>query len=107
MSILNSRLNPIASDNQNCYECYAQLLIYPSEIHPHKVSEALNLEATKINVIGDTLSNSLGKVREIKVAGWFLSSVYHVKSKDLRENLNWLLEKVNPVENDLKKITMH
>jgi hypothetical protein len=91
MSILNSRLNPIASDNQNCYECYAQLLIYPSEIHPHKVSEALNLEATKINVIGDTLSNSLGKVREIKVAGWFLSSVYHVKSKDLRENLKMTL----------------
>lgn len=104
MNVTNSRLNPIASDNYNCYECYAQLLIYPGEVHPDEVSDALNLEATKVNVIGDTLTNSLGRVREIKLAGWFLSSECYVKSKDLREHLNWLLDKLNPVSDELKKL---
>lgn len=64
MIMKNSRLNPIESENSNCYECYAQLLIYPAEIHPDEVSDALNLQATKVNVIGDIVTNSLGKVRE-------------------------------------------
>lgn len=104
MNLTNSRLNSIASENHNCYECYAQLLIYPADIHPDQISEHLNLEATKVNVIGDTSTNSLGKVREIKLAGWFLSSEKNIESKDLREHLDWLINKLIPVKSQLASL---
>ncbi|MFU2315807.1 DUF4279 domain-containing protein [Rahnella sp. PCH160] len=104
MKIEDSRLNPISPNNENCYECYAQLLIYPAHTHPNEVSEFLKLEATKINIVGDIITNSLGKTREVKLSGWFLSSELHVTSKDLRDHLNWFIEKLNPVETELRKL---
>ena len=71
---MNSRKTLRSSDYEGCEECRVSLLIYPNEyIHPDEVSNILQLEPTKKNIIGTVVTNSLGRTRKITVAGWFLS----------------------------------
>ena len=37
-----------------------------------------------------------GRLREATVSGWFLSSEGQVASKDLRDHLDWLLDRLRP-----------
>jgi hypothetical protein len=104
MSTINSRITPISDGYPTCSECYAQLLIYPGAMHPDDVSKLLGLEPTQKNIAGTVVTNSRGKTREIKLSGWFLSSEQYVQSKDLREHIDWLLEKIKPLKKELIKL---
>lgn len=104
MNLMNSRRTPISPDYPTCDECYVKLLIYPDALHPDEVSQILNLEPTKKNIIGTKITNSRGRVREITIAGWFLSSENYVNSKDLRDHLDWLLNKIEPSSKALKQL---
>ena len=96
MKSISSRRTPVSPEYPSCDECYASLLIYPDLVHPDEVSRILNLEPTNKNIVGTQVTNSRGRVREITIAGWFLSSKGYVHSKDLREHLNWLLTRIEP-----------
>lgn len=99
---MNSRKTLRSSDYEGCEECRVSLLIYPNEyIHPDEVSNILQLEPTKKNIINTVVTNSLGRTRKITVAGWFLSSEKYVQSKDIRDHLDWLLRKILPSKNGL------
>ncbi len=104
MSTINSRITPVSNDYATCAECYVKLSIYPGGMHPDEVSEILILEPTQQNNLGETITNSLGRTRVIKQAAWYLSSELYVQSKDIREHLNWILEKINPSEIGLKQL---
>lgn len=104
MNTINSRITPISSDYATCSECYTQLLIYPGEMHPDNVSKLLGIEPTQKNIVGEKISNSRGRSREIRLSGWFLSSESHVQSKDLRDHIDWLLRKVTPAITGLKQL---
>ena len=68
MMNMNSRKTLRSSDYE---ECRVSLLIYPNEyIHPDEISNILQLEPTKKNIIGTVVTNSLGRTRKITVAGW-------------------------------------
>lgn len=101
---INSRRTPISSDCEACEECRVSLLIYPDRVHPDDVSKILQLEPTKKNIVGTKITNSLGRTREITIAGWFLSSEQYVQSKDIRNHLDWLLNKILPSANGLAQL---
>ncbi|MEQ9888608.1 DUF4279 domain-containing protein [Pectobacterium zantedeschiae] len=80
------------------------MLIYPAEMHPDEVSAILNIEPTQKNIIGDRKTNSLGRTREVKTSGWFLSSEDFVFSKDLRDHIDWIVAKLDASREGLKKL---
>ncbi|MCW2479267.1 DUF4279 domain-containing protein [Candidatus Symbiopectobacterium sp. NZEC135] len=104
MNTISSRITPISPNYETCLECRVSLLIYPGTMHPDEVSAILNMEPSQKNIIGDKRINSLGRTREIKIAGWFLSSEMFVSSKDLRDHINWITAKLNPAKAGLKKL---
>lgn len=92
-----------------CAETYAKLLIYPGNLGVDEVSKMLELEPTHKQDKGDRLINSRGQIRFAKNSLWMLSSEIDVDSKDLRDHLNWIVEKLDKnklgklqLENDIK-----
>lgn len=104
MNSISSRRTPINPDYPTCDECYAALFVYPGERHPDEVSQLLNMEPTRKNVAGTTIINSSGRQRKIPISGWFLSSEGKVKSKDLRDHINWLLNKIYAAKAGIKQL---
>lgn len=87
----NSRLTPLSTDYPSCDEYYASLLIYTGDIHPDTISIQLGLVPTQLNVRGEVILTQLGKSRRAKNSYWQLSTKESVKSKDIRDHLDWLL----------------
>lgn len=104
MNITDSMITPVAKDYETCSECYAELLIYPGSIHPDDITSLLGICATQINIAGTTVMNSRGKVREIKISGWFLSSKDAIKSKDLRDHIDWIINQLYESKDALYKV---
>lgn len=104
MDVFNSMITPVAKDYATCSECYAELLIYPGLIHPDKITRLLGVSATQINVAGTSVTNSRGKVREIKRSGWFLSSKDTVESRDLRDHIDWIVMRLSESKDALHEI---
>lgn len=74
-----------------CHDCKSQLLIFPENLHPDKLSYIFNMEPTTKQVKGEYRENFEGKKILIKRSQWFIISEYHVPSKDLREHILWLI----------------
>ncbi|UCP81808.1 DUF4279 domain-containing protein [Pectobacterium versatile] len=104
MSTVNSRITPPNPNYEACLECRAKLLIYPGKMHPDEVSAMLSIEPTQKNIIGDRKKNSLGRTREVKISGWFLSSEDFISSKNLRDHIDWIVAKLDASREDLKKL---
>lgn len=104
MSTTDSMITPVSQDYPTCSECYAELSIYPGDIHPEKITILLGVNPTQINVAGASVTNSRGRTREIKLSGWFLSSKNNVMSKDLRDHIDWVVNQLSPVTERLNEI---
>ncbi|WP_324723287.1 DUF4279 domain-containing protein [Lelliottia sp. JS-SCA-14] len=104
MSTSDSMMTPVAHDYSTCSECYTELSIYTGNTHPQEITRLLGIKPTQVNVLGDKIVNSRGKTREIKLAGWFLSSKTQVNSKDLREHIDWILMLLSPVKVGLSEV---
>ncbi|WP_237142816.1 DUF4279 domain-containing protein [Pseudomonas lurida] len=100
----NSRITPVSSDYETCAECYVRLMIYPGERHPDEITNIMQVRPTLINVAGEKITNSRGLTREVKNSGWFLSSEGYVLSKDLREHIDWIVEKISPHRESLRTV---
>lgn len=104
MNFIKNRITPICSDYETCSECFVRLMIYTGAINPNEITKLLEVEPTYITLAGDKITNSLGRTREVKNSGWFLSSEEIVNSKDLREHIDWIVSKISPFATNLKKI---
>ena len=83
----------------------AKLLIYPGELHPSALTTLLGITPTDTVAIGERKRpNSLGRAPIGKVNGWFLSSEGRVQSNDLRRHLDWLIAKLEPSQEQLRKL---
>ena len=90
-----SRQTPIDDEYGTCLETRATLRIYPpGDMSPHEITKRLEIEPSKVNVIGESHVNRLGRVRVVKFNGWFLSTEGQVRSLDTRRHLLWLLERL-------------
>jgi hypothetical protein len=99
-----SRRTPYDDEYGTCLETRAELLIYPGALSPHEVTDRLQLEPSRINIVGEEHVNELGRKRVVKANGWFLSSEGQVESLDTRRHLDWLLERLAPRSQSLKEI---
>lgn len=64
----------------------------------------MQVRPTLINVAGEKITNSRGLTREVKNSGWFLSTEGYVLSKDLREHIDWIVEKISPHRESLRTV---
>lgn len=99
-----SRITPVSSDYETCAECYVKLMIYPGEMHPDEITNVMQVRPTLINVAGEKVTNSRGLTREVKDSGWFLSTEGYVLSKDLRDHIDWVVEKISPHSESLRAV---
>lgn len=104
MNTYESKMTPIDKDYETCAECYVNLCIYPDHMHPDQISSLLNIKPTEKNIAGTSVINSIGRVREVKISSWFLCSHEYVKSRDLRDHVDWLSSKLNKSINELKHL---
>ncbi|MDH1523663.1 DUF4279 domain-containing protein [Achromobacter mucicolens] len=101
---LQTRITPVAPDYESCAECYARLMIYPGGRHPDVITDIFHIQPTSVNVVGDVITNSRGRKRQIKNSGWFLSTEGLVLSKDIRQHIGWLVKIIYPRRHALKEI---
>lgn len=99
-----SRLTPYDDGYGTCLETRCELRIYPGDLEPQEVSRQLGIEPTLVNVAGRVRVNSLGLERTIPKNGWFLSSEADVDSLDLRRHLDWLIHRLKPAGESLKRL---
>ena len=99
-----TRITPVAPNFESCAECFARLMIYPGERHPDQITDLLGIQPTMTNVAGDKVKHVRGSVRTVKYSGWFLSTENYVVSKDVRQHIDWLIEKIRPHRDALKSI---
>lgn len=86
----------------SCDNTYVKLLIYPGEASVDEVSKVLQLKPSSTQYEGQEIINSKGRVRFAKNSLWILSSEGRVASKDLRDHLDWLSNKLLKIKSNLK-----
>jgi len=104
MANLASRRIPVNDDYQTCERTYAELRVYGNELDPKIITEILGVTPSSIQKKGEKRTNSFGRTVVFKTGGWFLSSEGRVQSKDVRRHLDWLLEQLVPVKDQLSNI---
>jgi hypothetical protein len=97
MEMARSRLTPrYCPEYPTCAGAYAALRVYSYSIAPEAMTAMLGLEPHHTMTKGLPHTLPSGGMREVGINGWFLSSHGQVSSKDLRDHLDWLLERLRP-----------
>jgi len=104
-SLDSSRITLPDPGYSTCEDTYVKLLIYPGLHGANEVTDVLRIEPTSTQDKGEEIFNSRGSKRVAKNSLWVLSSGQRVASKDLRDHLNWLLNKIQSRSNRIKKNT--
>lgn len=77
---------------RSCTRTYSTLRIYPKAGHPNEITKRLGIKPSSTSVAGER--KILGKPC---VNGWFLCTRGKIKSKDSRRHIDWILDKIEPV----------
>jgi len=89
---MTSHFTPINDQNEDVDRTCAELRIYSGSTHPLSVTKLLGITPTHVVAVGEPgRTNRLGLTPIGTVNGWFLSSEEHVKSKDIRRHIDWLI----------------
>jgi hypothetical protein len=95
-----SRYLPVNDSDPSCSLTYATLCIY--FIDPDIVTQKLGISPTLRQKKGSPSTLPNGKTKIGVTNSWLLISEYSVSSKDVRTHLNWLLDKIVPVEDQVR-----
>lgn len=101
---MKNRITPRDKMYSSCEETRVKLLIYPKSESVSDITSLLAMEPTSAANKGAISTNSLGKERIIQSSYWMLSSEHCIESKDLRDHLDWLLDKLEEKSVGLKSI---
>lgn len=91
-----SRLTPYDDEYGSCAETRATLLIYPGPMPLAEVTSRLDLQPTQAVAAGEPRTSTYGRRSVVKTTLWRLSSDGHVRSRDVRRHLDWLLALLLP-----------
>jgi hypothetical protein len=83
-------------DNPNCYKTWASLRLRGPAFDAGEVTQLLGISPTEAFSAGDPYR---GGVRRRSL--WLLSSRDHLQSTDLRDHLTWLLDRLEPVQEEI------
>ncbi|WP_438279475.1 DUF4279 domain-containing protein [Pseudomonas alabamensis] len=79
-------------------------MIFPGEKHPEEITDILQVHPTLINVAGGGIRNSRELKRKVKDYSCFLCTGGYVLSKDLRDHIDWVVEKISPHRESLRAV---
>jgi hypothetical protein len=91
-------------DWASCASTHVTLRIYPGTIAIEEVSRRLSLTPTRTQTSSHRHTRPDGKVQAARPAGWFVSSKLHVQSRDVRRHLDWLLDQLLPLRQELDSL---
>lgn len=94
----SSYLTPIDDKYETCEKTYAEIKIYGDDLDPNAVTIDLGISPSGSQKKGEVRRGAGDQETHIVSGGWFLSSDGHVKSKDLRRHLDWLLARLLPAK---------
>lgn len=98
-----TKIDDLYGDSANYdVETEAILVIYSGGLHPSKVTQLLGVDPTDTVAIGEPIIRTTGIGSIGRVNGWFLDSRKHVKSKDLRRHLDWLVDQLKGSVNEIR-----
>jgi hypothetical protein len=102
MNNISSRYTTLNDSDPFCVFTWVAFCIYG--IDPDLVTNKLGIKPTSGQKKG--VSSRLPNGNKITgvVNSWILSSKNYVSSKDIRRHLNWVLDKIEPVIEDLKAL---
>jgi Domain of unknown function (DUF4279) len=83
---------PYDDEFMSCRETYSTLRIFSDAIPPSEISAALALQPTRSHLKGEPISPRVQRPRPEH--GWLLSSEHHVRSRDTRRHIDWILSKL-------------
>ena len=83
----------------SCSRTYSTLRIYPKDLHPDVVTNKLKIKPTRIIELGTIVAKGRRAVN-----GWFLSTKGKLKSKDTRRHIDWILDRVENVSNEINEL---
>lgn len=102
---IESRFTPRDDDNPATDRTCAKLIIYPGEIKPIQVTEALKLEPTRTVTAGESRLMGRHEIPRVgRINAWIISSEAHIQSKDLRSHLEWLIASLTQNADALRKL---
>ncbi len=81
---------------RSCTRTYSTLRIYPKDAHPDVITDLLKIKPTRISIAGPN-----GPRGRMVVNGWFLSTKGRLKSRDSRRHIDWLLDKIEPMSEQI------
>ena len=85
-------------DYATCAATYATFRLYHLELDPTVVTARLRIQPSHVQRRGDIRSKNAPPAR---VGGWFLSSENAIDSRDVRRHLDWILDQLLPVSDEL------
>jgi hypothetical protein len=96
VDLTKSRQTSRDPEYATCALTHAGLRIYSNTVAPKVMTAKLGMEPDWTMTKGLPHELPSGHMRVAPVSGWFLSSEGQVASKDLRDHLDWLLDRLKP-----------
>lgn len=79
-------------DYASCSYTHVWLRVMHQDLNPDEVTALLRVSPTYVQEAGDPATVKPGY--KVRPAGWFLESENHVRSRDCRDHIQWLLDRV-------------
>ncbi|PNK61594.1 DUF4279 domain-containing protein [Psychrobacter sp. FDAARGOS_221] len=92
--IIKSRFTPRDVNYPSCADVYAEFFVYSRFEDAEKLFQGNVIKPDFQQVVGDTFTNKLDRVRIAKLDLWGISTDKKVVSKDARDHLDYLLSKL-------------
>jgi hypothetical protein len=83
-------------DNPNCYKTWASFRLRGPEFDAGEVTQLLGISPTEAFSAGESYGDGI-RHRSL----WLLSSRDQLESTDLRDHLTWLLDRLEPVQEEI------
>lgn len=99
-----SYFNLIDDEYETCKMTYVEFCIYGEELDPASVTARLGIEPSREQGEMETLMGMDYFAHQRNASSWLLSSRGQVESRDVRRHLDWLLEKLVPVQQQVLKL---
>jgi hypothetical protein len=80
------------SNYASCSYTHVWLRVMHESLEVEEVTKLLGIEPTSVQQASDPATLKAG--RKARCPGWFLESADHVKSRDCREHIQWLLDRI-------------
>jgi len=96
-------MTPNNPDYPTCELTYGRLCILGSNLVPEEVTSLLGIQPTRTQLAGESRP-SRNKAIIYELSGWFLSTEGVLASRDSRDHVDWILQKLESKDKGISEI---